>query len=115
GAVAACVEKFGGLDILISNAGAAWTGEMASLPDETLRTSFELNFFAHHHLAQAAIAIFRAQGRGGQILFNVSKQAVNPGKGFGAYGLPKAATFFLTKQLALELGAEGIRVNGINA
>ncbi len=114
-AVAACVARFGGLDIVVSNAGAAWTGEMASLSDETLRTSFELNFFAHHHLAQAAIAVFRAQGRGGQILFNVSKQAVNPGKGFGAYGLPKAATFFLTRQLALELGAEGVRVNGVNA
>jgi rhamnose utilization protein RhaD (predicted bifunctional aldolase and dehydrogenase)/NAD(P)-dependent dehydrogenase (short-subunit alcohol dehydrogenase family) len=114
-AVAACVERSGGIDILVSNAGAAWTGEMASLADDTLRTSFELNFFAHHHLAQAATAIFRAQGRGGQILFNVSKQAVNPGKGFGAYGLPKAATFFLTRQLALELGGEGIRVNGVNA
>ncbi|TAG12341.1 MAG: SDR family oxidoreductase, partial [Rhodobacterales bacterium] len=73
--------------------------------------------------SQAAIAVFRAQtsGRGvrgaepGQILFNVSKQAVNPGKGFAAYGLPKATTFFLLRQLALELGAEGIRVNGINA
>jgi NAD(P)-dependent dehydrogenase (short-subunit alcohol dehydrogenase family) len=49
------------------------------------------------------------------MLFNVSKQAVNPGRGFGAYGLPKAATFFLVRQLALELGGEGIRVNGVNA
>ena len=55
------------------------------------------------------------QATGGQILFNVSKQAVNPGKGFGAYGLPKAATFFLLRQLALELGPEEVRVNGINA
>jgi NAD(P)-dependent dehydrogenase (short-subunit alcohol dehydrogenase family) len=88
---------------------------MASLPETTLRKSFELNFFAHHHLAQAAVAVMRAQGRGGQLLFNVSKQAVNPGKGFGAYGLPKAATFFLVKQLALELGGDFIRVNGVNA
>ncbi len=114
-AVEACVKRFGGLDIAISNAGAAWTGEMASLPEATLRQSFELNFFAHHHLAQAAVAVMRAQGRGGQLLFNVSKQAVNPGRGFGAYGLPKAATFFLVRQLALELGADGIRVNGVNA
>ena len=49
------------------------------------------------------------------MLFNVSKQAVNPGKGFGAYGLPKAATMFLVRQLALELGGAGIRVNGVNA
>ncbi len=115
-AVAACVRRFGGLDILIANAGAAVQGDMASLPDAALRGSFELNFFAHHAFAQAAVAVFRAQGnRTGQILFNVSKQAVNPGKGFGAYGLPKAATFFLLRQLALELGPEGIRVNGVNA
>jgi len=123
GAVAACAARFGGLDILLSNAGAAMTGAVATLDDATLRTSFELNFFAHLAFAQAAIAIFRAQaaGRGargaepGQILFNVSKQAVNPGRGFAAYGLPKATTFFLLRQLALELGEEGIRVNGINA
>ena len=60
--------------------------------------------------------MFRAQAnRAGQLLFNVSKQAVNPGKGFAAYGLPKATTMFLLRQLALELGAEGVRVNGINA
>lgn len=122
-AVAACVARFGGLDILVSNAGAAATGELATLDARILRESFELNFFAHVAFAQAAVAVFRAQaaGRGlrgaepGQILFNVSKQAVNPGRGFGAYGLPKAATFFLVRQLALELGPEGIRVNGINA
>ncbi|WP_200833980.1 MULTISPECIES: bifunctional aldolase/short-chain dehydrogenase [Tabrizicola] len=122
-AVAACAARFGGLDILISNAGAAVTGDIATLDDRALRDSFELNFFAHLAFSQAAIALFRAQaaGRGargaepGQILFNVSKQAVNPGRGFGAYGLPKATTFFLLRQLALELGGEGIRVNGINA
>ena len=59
--------------------------------------------------------VFASQDHGGQMLFNVSKQAVNPGKGFGAYGLPKAATFFLVRQLALELGGSGIRVNGVNA
>lgn len=114
-AIGACIDNFGGLDILISNAGAAMTGDMATLPDTTLRASFELNFFAPVAFAQAAARVLRAQARGGQLLFNVSKQAVNPGKGFGAYGLPKAATLFLVKQLALELGGEGVRVNGVNA
>ena len=114
-AIDACLDRFGGLDILVSNAGAAWSGPMAEMSDETLRGSFELNFFSHHKLAQSAIKVMRDQGRGGQILLNVSKQAVNPGKGFGAYGLPKATSLFLVKQLALELGGEGIRVNGINA
>ncbi len=114
-AMDACIRAFGGLDILVSNAGAAWSGEMADMPDETLRKSFELNFFAHQSFAKAAAVIFSTQGRGGQILFNISKQAVNPGKGFGAYGIPKAATMFLLRQLALELGPLGVRVNGVNA
>ena len=114
-AVRACVRRFGGLDIAVGNAGAAWTGAMADLPEADLRASFELNFFAQAALARAATAVLRAQGRGGQILFNVSKQAVHPGWGFGAYGLPKAATMHLVRQLALELGPEGVRVNGVNA
>ena len=114
-AVAGAVARFGGLDILVSNAGAAWTGAMADMDDALLRKSFELNFFSHVAFSQASVAVMRAQGRGGDLLFNVSKQAVNPGKNFGAYGLPKAATMFLVKQLALELGDEGIRANGINA
>jgi len=122
-AVAACAARFGGLDILVSNAGAAITGDIATLDETVLRASFELNFFSHLAFSQAAIALYRAQAKGrgcrgaepGQILFNVSKQAVNPGKGFAAYGLPKATSFFLLRQLALELGPEGIRVNGINA
>ncbi|MCY0147456.1 bifunctional aldolase/short-chain dehydrogenase [Hoeflea sp. G2-23] len=109
------VERFGGLDILVSNAGAAVQGMLLELDEAKLRSSFELNFFSHLAMARAAAKVFAAQGHGGQMLFNVSKQAVNPGKGFGAYGLPKAATFFLVKQLALELGGEGVRVNGVNA
>ncbi|PHQ98912.1 MAG: bifunctional aldolase/short-chain dehydrogenase [Marinosulfonomonas sp.] len=114
-AVEACVARFGGLDVLVSNAGAAWTGEMIGLDDALLRKSFELNFFAHQTFSKAAAQVFATQNRGGQLLYNVSKQAVNPGKGFGAYGIPKAATFFLLRQLALELGPIGVRVNGINA
>jgi NAD(P)-dependent dehydrogenase (short-subunit alcohol dehydrogenase family) len=48
-------------------------------------------------------------------LFNVSKQAVNPGPDFGPYGLPKAATLFLARQYALDYGADGIRANVVNA
>lgn len=114
-ALAACTRRFGGVDILVSNAGAAWGGAMVDLDDDTLRKSFELNFFAHQNMAQATAKVMRAQGRGGVLLFNVSKQAINPGKNLGAYGLPKAATFFLVRQYALELGGEGIRVNGVNA
>ena len=52
---------------------------------------------------------------GGQLLFNVSKQALNPGKGFGAYGISKSALLAMMKQYALEEGINNIRSNCINA
>jgi rhamnose utilization protein RhaD (predicted bifunctional aldolase and dehydrogenase)/NAD(P)-dependent dehydrogenase (short-subunit alcohol dehydrogenase family) len=111
----AVASRFGGIDIVVSNAGAAFTGAMADLPDEVLRRSFELNFFAHQAVAQAAAKVLRAQGMGGALLFNVSKQAINPGPDFGAYGTSKAALLALVRQYALELAGEGVRCNGVNA
>jgi rhamnose utilization protein RhaD (predicted bifunctional aldolase and dehydrogenase)/NAD(P)-dependent dehydrogenase (short-subunit alcohol dehydrogenase family) len=108
-------EHFGGVDIVVSNAGAAWQGRIGEVEDAVLRRSFELNFFAHQTVAQNAVRIMLAQGTGGCLLFNVSKQAVNPGPDFGPYGLPKAATLALVRQYALEYGADGIRANAVNA
>jgi NAD(P)-dependent dehydrogenase (short-subunit alcohol dehydrogenase family) len=109
------VTRFGGVDIVVSNAGAAWTGMIADIDDATLRTSFELNFFAHQNVARNAVRVMRMQGIGGVLLFNASKQAVNPGANFGAYGTSKAALLALVRQYALEHGADGIRANAINA
>jgi len=114
-AFAQVVAAFGGVDIVVSNAGAAWQGRIGEVDEATLRQSFELNFFAHQKVAQAAVGIMLAQGIGGCLLFNVSKQAVNPGPDFGPYGLPKAATLFLARQYALDYGADGIRANAVNA
>ncbi len=106
---------FGGVDIVVSNAGAAWQGRIGEVDEAILRKSFELNFFGHQRVAQAAVKIMLAQGTGGCLLFNVSKQAVNPGPNFGPYGLPKAATLFLVRQYAVDYGADGIRANAVNA
>ncbi|MGD9196478.1 MAG: bifunctional aldolase/short-chain dehydrogenase [Methyloceanibacter sp.] len=114
-AFAAVCERFGGVDILVSNAGAAWQGRIGDVPDDVLRNSFELNFFAHQTVAREAVAVMLKQGTGGALLFNISKQAVNPGQNFGPYGLPKAATMLLMRQYALDYGADGIRSNGVNA
>ncbi len=108
-------ETFGGIDIVVSNAGAAWEGRIGEVGDAALRASFELNFFAHQSVARNAVRVMRAQGTGGCLLFNASKQAVNPGRDFGPYGLPKAATLFLSRQYALDYGDEGIRANAVNA
>ena len=114
-AFATVCERFGGVDILVSNAGAAWQGRIGEVSDEILRKSFELNFFAHQTVAREAVRILLKQGTGGVLLFNLSKQAVNPGTNFGPYGLPKAATMLLMRQYALDYGADGIRSNGVNA
>jgi NAD(P)-dependent dehydrogenase (short-subunit alcohol dehydrogenase family) len=114
-AFARIAEAFGGVDIAVSNAGAAWQGRIGEVDEAVLHRSFELNFYGHQRVAQAAVAIMRAQGTGGCLLFNVSKQALNPGPDFGPYGLPKAATLALARQYALDYGAEGIRANAVNA
>ncbi|MGE3147717.1 MAG: bifunctional aldolase/short-chain dehydrogenase [Pseudorhodoplanes sp.] len=106
---------FGGVDIVVSNAGAAWEGKIGEVHEAILRKSFELNFYGHQRVAQNGVRIMQQQGTGGCLLFNVSKQAVNPGANFGPYGLPKAATFFLMRQYAVDYGSAGIRSNAVNA
>ena len=108
-------REFGGLDILISNAGNAVRGRIGDVESAMLRQSFELNFFAHQTLASEAVKLFQKQKTGGVLLFNASKAAFNPGKDFGPYALPKATVIALMKQYALDYGAEGIRSNAINA
>jgi len=106
---------FGGLDIMISNAGNAVQGSIADIDSDLLRKSFELNFFAHQTMASESVRLFRKQKTGGVLLFNASKAAFNPGKNFGPYALPKAAVMALMKQYALDYGSEGVRSNAINA
>jgi len=109
------VEAFGGVDIVVSNAGLAWMGLIGEVDEAVLRQSFEVNFYGHQRVAQSAVKVMKQQGTGGCLLFNVSKQAINPGPRFGPYGLPKAATLFLVRQYALDYGHIGIRANAVNA
>jgi len=108
-------KKYGGIDILISNAGTAISGSIAEIDDKILRQSFEDNFFSHQNCASEAIKIMKKQNTEGCLLFNISKQSVNPGKNFGPYGLPKSALLSLCKQYAVDYGSYGIRSNGVNA
>jgi len=108
-------ERYGGIDILISNAGTATNGPIGEVDDNILRQSFEDNFFSHQNCASEAIKIMKKQNINGCLLFNISKQSVNPGKNFGPYGLPKSALLSLCKQYAVDYGSYGIRSNGVNA
>jgi len=115
-AVAHACRTFGGLDILVSNAGDAPQGRLdTSEGAEALRASLEVNLLSHNHAARAAAEIMIAQGRGGSLLFNVSKASFNPGKNFGPYAVAKTALLALTRQYAIDLGQYGIRANAVNA
>ena len=108
-------ERYGGIDILISNAGSVSEGPIASVSDNELKKSFDDNFFSHQICASEAVNIMLKQKIRGCLLFNISKQSVNPGLNFGSYGLPKTALLGLCKQYALDYGKYGIRSNGVNA
>ncbi len=115
-AIAGCVRAFGGLDVVVSNAGDAPEG-MLHTPEgqDALRGSLETNLLAHATVARLGAAVMLAQGRGGCLLFNASKAAFNPGPGFGPYAVAKSALVALMKQHAVDLGKHGIRANAVNA
>lgn len=114
-ALADVATHFGGIDIVISNAGAAFQGALLDVSEEVFQKAFALNFWGHHYVARSAVRIMKAQRTGGALVFNVSKQAVNPGPDFGAYGTSKAALMALMRQYAVEHGADGITSNAVNA
>jgi rhamnose utilization protein RhaD (predicted bifunctional aldolase and dehydrogenase)/NAD(P)-dependent dehydrogenase (short-subunit alcohol dehydrogenase family) len=115
-AIAACVRTFGGLDVVVSNAGNAPEGLLHTKEGlEALRSSLDLNLFGHATVARLAADVMLAQGRGGCLLFNASKAAFNPGPGFGPYAVAKSALVALMKQHAVDLGRHGIRANAVNA
>ena len=109
------IMAFGGIDILISNAGAAFQGPIDTVENKVIQKSYDINFLSHQNISQLTVQAMKKQNTGGLILYNLSKQAINPGKNFGPYGLAKSSTLFLMKQYALECGQYNIRVNGINA
>lgn len=113
-AIAQVVATYGGVDILVSNAGAAFQGALESVDDDVFKRAFDLNFWSHHYIARAAVKVMKQQYTGGSIVFNVSKQAVNPGPDFGPYGTSKAALMALMRQYSLEHAVDGITVNAVN-
>jgi rhamnulose-1-phosphate aldolase/alcohol dehydrogenase len=107
---------FGGVDLVVSNAGNAPIGDLHTEGGEALlRESLELNLLAHNRVARAAVSVFRAQGRGGCLLFNVSKAAFAPGPHFGPYAVAKAALLALMRQYAVDAAPFGVRSNAVNA
>jgi rhamnose utilization protein RhaD (predicted bifunctional aldolase and dehydrogenase)/NAD(P)-dependent dehydrogenase (short-subunit alcohol dehydrogenase family) len=115
-AVAQTVGAWGGLDVVVSNAGAAPEGRLDTVAGQAaLRESLDLNCLSHATVAGLAAAVMAAQGRGGCLLFNASKSAFNAGPGFGPYAIAKSALIALMRQYAVDLGGSWIRSNAVNA
>lgn len=109
-------RTFGGVDLVVSNAGDAPEGRLdTSEGIAALERSLASNLLAHVHVAAAASEVFRLQRRGGCLLFNASKSAFNPGPGFGPYAVAKSALVALMRQHAVDLARFGIRSNAVNA
>ncbi|HKR66775.1 MAG TPA: bifunctional rhamnulose-1-phosphate aldolase/short-chain dehydrogenase [Thermoanaerobaculia bacterium] len=110
----ATVEAYGGVDVVVSNAGISSFGSLDVLPVADWDRSFAVNARGHFLVARAAMRIMKAQGLGGSIVFNASKNVTAPGKEFGAYSVSKAAEAQLCRIVALEGGEFGIRANMLN-
>lgn len=108
------VVHFGGLDILVSNAGIAPTGAVIDMPLSVWEKSFAVNSTGHFLVSREAVRVMKAQGTGGAIVFNCTKNVVVPGPEFGAYSCAKAAEAQLARILAIEHGRDKIRVNMVN-
>jgi len=113
-AYAAAVDRFGGVDIVVSNAGVASSAALEETSLAEWRRNHEILVTGYFLVARAAFGVLRRQGRGGSVVFVASKNALVAGKNAAAYSSAKAAELHLARCLAEEGGAARIRVNTVN-
>ena len=108
------VRRFGGLDILVSNAGIFTANQrIEDLSEDAWYQSIELNLSSHQRLLKMCIPYMR-NGIDPAIVYVASKNVPAPGPGAAAYSVAKAGLTQLARVAAMELGADGIRVNIIH-
>ena len=108
------VLAFGGLDVLVSNAGIAPFSPLDAMDAADWRRSLEVNATGHFLVTREALRLLKRQGLGGNLIFITTKNTMAPGKEFGAYSAAKSAQAQLARVAALEGGEFGIRANMIN-
>ena len=108
------IAHFGGLDILVSNAGIFPAGELIEdMQSETWSRSIDVNLSSHQKLLQQCIP-FLSLGIDPAIIIIASKNVSAPGPGASAYSVAKAGLTQLARIAALELASKGIRVNVVH-
>jgi rhamnose utilization protein RhaD (predicted bifunctional aldolase and dehydrogenase)/NAD(P)-dependent dehydrogenase (short-subunit alcohol dehydrogenase family) len=111
-ALARAVEAFGGIDMLVLNAGVFGASRsIRELPQDEWRRVMAVNLDANLALMRACHPFLRLAPRGGRVVAIGSKNVPAPGPGAAAYSASKAALTQLARVAALEWGADGIRVN----
>jgi rhamnulose-1-phosphate aldolase/alcohol dehydrogenase len=108
------VLTYGGLDIVVSNAGTAHSAPVDRMELADWERSFAVNATGHFLVAREGMRVLKAQRLGGAFVFVATKNVMSPGKDFSAYSASKAAEAQLAKVLSLEGGPHGIRSNIVN-
>ena len=108
------VTRFGGVDIVVNSAGLSISKALPETTVEDWDRQHDVMARGSFLVSKHAARVMIAQGRGGDILYIVSKNAVVAGPNNLAYGSAKASQAHQVRLLAAELGQHGIRVNGIN-
>jgi len=106
------VERFGRLDVLVNNAGTLPEGNAPDTSDETWMSCMQVNVNAVFFLSRAAVAPMVKSG-GGAIVNLSSEWGLNGEQGFVAYCTSKGAVMQMTRCMALDHAAQGIRVNAV--
>ncbi len=113
-ALSAASLVFGGVDIVVNNAGISISQSLAEHTEENWDQLYDILVKGQFLVSQAGVKVMRKQGFGGDIVNIVSNNAVVAGPNNAGYGSAKAAQAHLTRLLAAELGADHIRVNTVN-
>lgn len=112
-AAALVAERHGGADILVNNAGILRPGALDQVPEADWTAMLDINLTGALRMVQALVPQMRARG-GGALVHVASISASQPQPFSGAYSPGKAALAMLSRQLAVELGRDGIRSNVVS-
>ncbi|HTO55460.1 MAG TPA: bifunctional aldolase/short-chain dehydrogenase [Myxococcota bacterium] len=108
-------ELFGGVDLVVVNAGLARTGSLAELDLDDFRAAVEVNLTGAFLTLREGLTQLERQGSGGNVVLVSTKNVFAPGAEFGAYSASKAGAHQLGRIAALEAARFGVRVNLVNA
>ena len=108
-------ELFGGVDVVVVNAGIARAGALADLELDAFRAALDVNLTGAFLTLREGLSHLRLQGTGGNVVVVSTKNVFAPGAEFGAYSASKAGAHQLARVAALEAAAFGVRVNLVNA